>query len=82
MSRIFFTGDTHAEFKRLGAVPFPTGKELTKDELANLKNHANLLDDNKIISILKSLIRAYSEMRYSPFPIAPLEVAIIENLKP
>ena len=32
MSRIFFTGDTHAEFKRLGAVPFPTGKELTKDD--------------------------------------------------
>jgi len=27
------------------------------------------------------LIEAYTEMRYSPFAIVPLEVAIIENLK-
>ena len=56
-------------------------KELTKDELAHLKNHAQLLQEQKHIALLKSLIRAYSEMRYSPFAIVPLEIAIIENLK-
>lgn len=56
-------------------------KELTKDELAHLKSHAGLLNEQKHIALLKSLIRAYSEMRYSPFAIVPLEVAIIENLK-
>ena len=57
-------------------------KELTKDELANLKEHAKLLNENKHINLIKSLIRAYSEMRYSPFAIVPLEIAVIENLKP
>ncbi len=56
-------------------------KELTKDELSHLKNHAGLAQEKKTIALLKSLIRAYSEMRYSPFAIIPLEVAIIENLK-
>jgi len=57
-------------------------KELTTDELEAIKNHAKLIkDETKIINILKSLIRAYSEMRYSPFPLVPLELAIIENLK-
>ena len=56
-------------------------KELTKDELNSLKNHASVIDPQKHIMLLKSLIRAYSEMRYSPFAIAPLEVAIIENLR-
>ncbi len=55
-------------------------KELTKDELASLKGHAALIQETKHIALLKSLIRAYSEMRYSPFAIVPLEVAIIENL--
>lgn len=56
-------------------------KELTKDELSTLKEHGKLLQEQKHIALLKSLIRAYSEMRYSPFAIVPLEVAIIENLK-
>ncbi|MDP3998994.1 MAG: DNA polymerase III subunit gamma/tau [bacterium] len=56
-------------------------KELTKDELGHLKNHALLIQEDKHIALLKSLIRAYSEMRYSPFAIVPLEIAIIENLK-
>ena len=56
-------------------------KELTSDNLETLKNHSMLISPEKHINLLKSLIRAYSEMRYSPFPIAPLEVAIIENLK-
>ncbi|MEK7478753.1 MAG: DNA polymerase III subunit gamma/tau [Patescibacteria group bacterium] len=56
-------------------------KELTTDNLATLKKHSALINPEKHINLIKSFIRAYSEMRYSPFPIAPLEVAIIENLK-
>lgn len=56
-------------------------KELTSDELSKIKLHAGMLQEAKLISLLKSLIRAYSEMRYSPFAIVPLEIAIIENLK-
>ena len=56
-------------------------KELTKDELVHIKSHVALLKEDKHIALLKSLIRAYSEMRYSPFAIVPLEVAIIENLR-
>jgi len=60
-------------------------KELTDAELKLLKNHSQMLNtptsEQKIINLIKSLIRAYTEMRYSPFAIAPLEVAIIENLK-
>jgi len=56
-------------------------KELTQDEIAHLKDHAKLIQDQKHITLLKTLIRAYGEMRYSPFAIVPLEVAIIENLK-
>jgi DNA polymerase III subunit gamma/tau len=56
-------------------------KELTSDSLELLRKHSVLIDPEKHIKLIKSLIRAYSEMRYSPFPIAPLEVVIIENLK-
>ncbi|MBI2013699.1 MAG: DNA polymerase III subunit gamma/tau [Candidatus Colwellbacteria bacterium] len=55
-------------------------RELTADELKELTKHSKFVSE-KTIPILKSLIRAYSEMRYSPFPLIPLEVAIIENLK-
>jgi DNA polymerase-3 subunit gamma/tau len=57
-------------------------RELTQDEIKQLKSHGNLIkDENKTINFLKSLIRAYSEMRYSPFPLVPIEIAIIESLK-
>ncbi len=54
--------------------------ELTSEELGALKRQSKIIDEKKHIPLLKSLIRAYSEMRYSPFAIVPLEVAIIENL--
>ncbi|MEE8131910.1 MAG: DNA polymerase III subunit gamma/tau, partial [Candidatus Paceibacterota bacterium] len=63
--------DLEKEFKR----------ELVEQEIALLKKHSQMVDESKMINLLKSLIRAYTEMRYSPFPIVPLEVAIIENLK-
>ena len=56
-------------------------RELTEDEIKELKKHSGMIIPEKHITLIKSLIRAYSEMRYSPFPIVPLEVAIIENLK-
>lgn len=54
--------------------------ELTSEELSELKKHAAFIDEKRHIILMKSLIRAYSEMRYSPFAIVPLEIAIIENL--
>ncbi len=57
-------------------------RELTAEEIGEIKKHGVLAKDaDKIIALIKSLIRAYSEMRYSPFTLVPLEVAIIENLK-
>ncbi|MBI3638169.1 DNA polymerase III subunit gamma/tau [Candidatus Wolfebacteria bacterium] len=56
-------------------------RELTDNELAVIKKHAEIISEQAIIALIKSLIRAYSEMRYSPFVLVPLEVAIIENLK-
>jgi len=55
--------------------------ELTVRELEQIKKHSAIADQQKHINLLKSLIRAYTEMRYSPFAIVPLEIAIIENLK-
>ena len=67
-----FSPDLESEFK----------KELTAKELEQVKAHAKIADSVKTIPLLRSLIRAYSEMRYSPFASIPLEVAIIENLNP
>jgi len=54
--------------------------ELTHEELLRLKKLAASCDPQKHIPLLKSLIRAYAEMRYSPFAMIPLEIALIEHL--
>jgi DNA polymerase III subunit gamma/tau len=54
--------------------------ELTDAEIKEVTAHSALVEPNVHIPLLKSLIRAYSEMRYSPFHSIPLEVAIIEHL--
>ncbi len=56
--------------------------ELTGDEIGKLKKLSALLEPQRAIKLIQSLIRAYSEMRYSPFAMVPLEIALIENLKP
>ena len=56
-------------------------KELTRDEIADLKKLGETGDDAHLITLERALIRAYSEMRYSPFAIVPLEVAIIETAR-
>lgn len=55
--------------------------EVTNEEFKKIKEHSAKISIEKHIPLLKSLIRAYSEMRYSPFAIVPFEVAIIENLE-
>jgi len=56
-------------------------REMTDMELEIVKKHSQILEPEKTIKLIKSLIEAYTEMRYSPFAVVPLEVAIIENLK-
>lgn len=54
--------------------------ELADEEVSHLKKLGAGLKLDAGIRILKNLIRAYGEMRYSPFAIVPLEIALIENL--
>ena len=55
-------------------------KELTEHHLEKLTAHAKLWKEPHL-ELLKSLIAAYGQMRYSQFPVIPLEVALAENLK-
>jgi DNA polymerase III subunit gamma/tau len=54
--------------------------ELTAEEIENVKKLGDLLESAYAVKLVKSLIRAYSEMRYSPFANVPLEIALVENL--
>lgn len=54
--------------------------ELMKEHIGKMTEHAKLFTDTHL-ALLKTLIHAYSQMRYSQFPIIPLEIAIIESLK-
>ena len=56
-------------------------KELTRDEITMLKKLASEADTAFLVKFLSSLIRAYSEMRYSPFAAVPLEVVLAENIQ-
>lgn len=55
-------------------------KELMEEHLNMLSAHAGIFKE-KHIELLKRLIEAYGQMRYSQFPIIPIEVAIIEGVK-
>jgi DNA polymerase III subunit gamma/tau len=54
--------------------------ELTQEEIARVKELGALLSPEDGVRYLRAMIRAYSEMRYSPFATIPLEVALIEQL--
>lgn len=54
--------------------------ELMDDHLKKITAHAKLFQ-NKHLELLKALINAYGQMRYSQFPVIPLEVAIVESAK-
>ncbi len=81
-----FCKDLIHYFRRVAVLKFsPEMKnlfqdELTLDHLNKMVGHSKLFEDSHL-KLLKSLITAYSQMRYSQFPIIPLEVAIIESLK-
>ena len=55
-------------------------RDLTRDEVAAAIALGATADTATLVKMLKALIRAYAEMRYSPFAIVPLEVALVENL--
>lgn len=55
-------------------------RELMSDHVAKLESHAKKFDDRHI-ALLKGLMVAHGQMKYSQFPIIPLEVAIIEALR-
>ena len=54
--------------------------ELMGDHIKIIEEHAKLFTDLHV-ELVKRIINAYSQMRYSQFPIIPLEVAIVESLK-
>jgi DNA polymerase-3 subunit gamma/tau len=56
-------------------------RELTKDEVTVLKKLGGPADIAFLVTLEKAFIRAYSEMRYSPFAATPLEITLVENLK-
>lgn len=53
--------------------------ELTGEEIATLKSLAVRTAGKKMIELTKALIKAYTEIRYSPFSMVPLEIAILEQ---
>jgi DNA polymerase-3 subunit gamma/tau len=55
--------------------------DLTAEEVKVLKAQAEKADERRLVALIKSLLEAYTEIRYSPFGFVPLEVAIIENLR-
>jgi DNA polymerase-3 subunit gamma/tau len=56
-------------------------EDFTPEELKRLMVLSKLVNLAKHTTFLKALIRAYSEIRYSPFGFTPLEIVLIENLK-
>ncbi len=55
-------------------------RDLTRDEVAGAIALGADADTATLVKFIKALIRAYAEMRYSPFAIVPLEVALVEQL--
>ncbi len=52
--------------------------ELMEEHLKKMISHTKIFQ-TKHLELLKALINAYGQMRYSQFPIIPLEVALIEK---
>ncbi|MBI5732946.1 DNA polymerase III subunit gamma/tau [Candidatus Jorgensenbacteria bacterium] len=81
-----FTKDVLQYLRRVAVLKFNPKmsklfeNELVADHLKQLIAHSTHFTDHHL-KLIKQLINAYSQMRYSQFPIIPLEVALIENLK-
>lgn len=85
-SLLQFTKDLIQYFRRVAVLSYTPSlaeqfaAELTDEHLATLVGHAKLFKPAHL-ELLKGLIRAWSQMRYSQFPLIPLEVALIECLR-
>ncbi len=81
-----FTKDLIQYLRRVMVLKYnPEMEEMFKSELmaSHIKvmvDHAKLFTDQHL-NLIKNIINAYSQMRYSQFPIIPLEVALVESLK-
>ncbi|MBU6501136.1 MAG: DNA polymerase III subunit gamma/tau [Patescibacteria group bacterium] len=81
-----FTKDLIHYWRRVLALKMSPGVEqalrgeLISEELEEVKKLGATVDTPFMVKLIKSLIIAYSEMRYSPFAAVPLEVVLIENL--
>ena len=53
---------------------------LTESEIKKLEELSNKSDLNSSIELIKSLIEAHRNMRYSPFSYIPLQVSLIEHI--
>ena len=80
------TKDLILYFRKVAVLKYNPGmksafeKELMPEHLEKIMEHSKFFTGNHI-ELLKNLIKAYGQMRYSQFPIIPLEIAIIESLK-
>ncbi|HTY39837.1 MAG TPA: DNA polymerase III subunit gamma/tau [Candidatus Paceibacterota bacterium] len=54
--------------------------DLTAEEVKRVKFLSALADEKSTVHLLQALIRAYTEIRYSPFALIPLEIALIDQL--
>lgn len=54
--------------------------ELTQQEIQHMKKHLTKIDVTRLVTLIRGLIKAYSDMRYSPFPHISLELVFIEYL--
>ncbi len=81
-----FTKDLIQYIRRVAVLKTsPEMKSAFKDELMDehlnkITAHAGIFEE-KHLGTLKALINAYGQMRYSQFPIIPLEVALVESAK-
>ncbi|MDP3975169.1 MAG: DNA polymerase III subunit gamma/tau [Candidatus Jorgensenbacteria bacterium] len=85
-SLVQFTKDIIQYLRRVAVLSYQPAmeqkfaEELTLDHMKTLVGHAKLFQPGHL-ELLKTFIRAYSQMRYSQFPLIPLEVAVIEGLR-
>lgn len=84
-SLLQFTKDVVQYLRRVAVLSYQPAMEkkfaaeLTDEHMKTLLTHAKLFAPEHL-ELIKTFIRAYSQMRYSQFPLIPLEVAIIEGL--
>ena len=79
-----FTKDLIEHIRRVAVLRHsPAMKDVLKRELTGrhldvLITHTQIFKDSDL-GLLKRLISAYSQMRYSQFPVIPLEIALLES---